>query len=491
MKNLNRRQFLKWGVHTGINVSLGASLGTLGLSALMRSAQASKGLPLNPSKKNEVDPHFFLMITLADPSGLDGSYLFDARPLEMTKAGIIQNYRKTGEPTLWTGTNGISTWATDLVKPLLPFKNDFSILNGVLMDVGFDGHDQNVNYLFTGDPFGGECFIPVLNEQNPRELDAIINGNFNIIQNNGSKSVPLSPDGAQSLVSALKKIPPLRPNSSLFQFVRSRFEANAGGSGALAESSAIIKDAFAHSGHLAETFELLQSQAQPHPSPSENTPGGNSTSGQPTTEDFIRFAAEAFRAGATRSAICVLEQFQLDTHSPSDAKKQPESYATLGQALANLFSLLKSTPYDDHRSIFDVTTFLFGAEFGRTLRQEGAAIDQTGTDHNPLTNSMIIGGKGIKGGQVIGASDFGSVAETLSPTHLSLDPRKLKAMGRPFDFSQCIPRTDLPKEFKPGDYLGVNSVINTLYRRMGVDQKHWRALERNGAAAPVIASLLS
>ena len=47
------------------------------------------------------EPHFFLLIVLN--GGADSSYMFDARPLSMTKAGKIQNYLGK-EPAPWTGT---------------------------------------------------------------------------------------------------------------------------------------------------------------------------------------------------------------------------------------------------------------------------------------------------------------------------------------------------------------------------------------------------
>src|SRR5262245_19622294 len=71
------------------------------------------------------EPHFFLMIVLN--GGADSSYMFDARPLSMTKAGKIQNYLGQ-EPAPWTGRNGIRTLATSLVKPLTPFRDRFSVL---------------------------------------------------------------------------------------------------------------------------------------------------------------------------------------------------------------------------------------------------------------------------------------------------------------------------------------------------------------------------
>ncbi len=88
--------------------------------------------------------------------------MFDARPLSMTRAGKIQNYLGE-EPGVWTGRNGVTTLATRLVAPLRPFRDRFSVLNGVYMTPSFDGHLQNMNFLFSGSPFGGDSFIPHLN----------------------------------------------------------------------------------------------------------------------------------------------------------------------------------------------------------------------------------------------------------------------------------------------------------------------------------------
>ena len=64
------------------------------------------------------DPHFFLFVVLE--GGADPSYMFDARPLSMTRAGKIQNYLGE-EPGVWTGSNGAATLATRLVAPLRTF----------------------------------------------------------------------------------------------------------------------------------------------------------------------------------------------------------------------------------------------------------------------------------------------------------------------------------------------------------------------------------
>src|SRR2546422_3942470 len=63
--------------------------------------------------------------------------------------------------------------------------------------------------------------------------------------------------------------------------------------------------------------------------------------------------------------------------------------------IAGLLKDLKS------RGLLDSTLVIWGGEFGRTPMSEGS----TGRDHNPHGFSMWLAGGGVKGGQVIGATD--------------------------------------------------------------------------------------
>src|SRR5438093_11507652 len=73
-------------------------------------------------------PHFFLMIVLN--GGADASYMFDARPPSMTKAGKIQNYHRRG-PAPFNAATGTSSLRMSMGKPLMPLRYRFSVLNGV------------------------------------------------------------------------------------------------------------------------------------------------------------------------------------------------------------------------------------------------------------------------------------------------------------------------------------------------------------------------
>jgi hypothetical protein len=141
--------------------------------------------------------------------------------------------------------------------------------------------------------------------------------------------------------------------------------------------------------------------------------------------------------------------------------------------------------------MFDVTTVMVVSEFGRSLRISGDRIDDTGTNHNQFANSILVGGKGIRNGMVIGASDLAHAADPASKAHLGIDPMLEKAMGRPFDFKTLRPRTDLPESFAIQDYLTVGSVVNTIYALFGVPKEHYRVLRRELPVAPVLHGLLA
>jgi len=132
-----------------------------------------------------------------------------------------------------------------------------------------------------------------------------------------------------------------------------------------------------------------------------------------------------------------------------------------------------------------------GTGFGTTIRQLGRPIDDTGTDHNPYNNSFLIGGKGIRGGLTIGASDFETVHETLSPAHLTVDPQKLNLMGRPYDFATQTVRTDLPQTINLSDYITSASMVNTLCSLFNVDSSVWRKNGKETTNAPVLTSILA
>jgi hypothetical protein len=456
---------------------LRSGLGTASIALLPWSGRA-----FGRSVARDAEPHYFMQIML--PDGLDCSYMFDARPLAMTAANLQSNYLAE-EPTQWTGSNGQSTWATRLVQPLAPFRDRFSVLNGVVMAASFDGHDQNTNQLFTGNPFGGESFVPHLNAGDGRtSIDYVQMGLLYADVTNAGASMPVQPASAYALVNRLRAAAQLEEADPLWRFVKSRMAAAGQGRGRFSAAAGLMGDGAIEAPGLAAKLRGLDI-AVPNP---EDDLG-----------DSLKVIAQFFRADVSRAAVITIrpkstdpQSFAtLDTHGADQAKDSASFIGSVVEQLVKVIDSLASTPFDEHRSMLDMTTIAVGSEFSRTMRQRGAAIDETGTDHNPLRNSILLGGKGVRGGLVVGESDSRTPDEVLSGAHRTFDPEHLKVMGRPFDPRSMRPVDALPNEYFADQYLSAATVANTIYTIFGVDaSKHWKA-DRNSDAAQPLRGLLT
>jgi hypothetical protein len=416
------------------------------------------------------DKRFLLDIIV--PGGLDQTMLFDARPLAMTTAGAIHNPLNQ-DPMPFSGSNGQAALTASTAAPLMAVRDRFSIVNGIIMSTAFDGHDQNTNVLLSGSPFGGTSFHTPLNAETPAPLDYVRFGQvFATLQD--TKAVELTPPGLKRLVEGVGTLSGMSP-------VVDRY---------LAKETAALGDPYDRfgAGVLAlddstTASKTLQTRLAGISLPEEGDP----------LEGQLAVLKEVFRLGIARGAMMVMETDDIlgfDTHSPGDAQAQGPRYTDLATKLARVFTFLANTAFEGAQSLLEVTTVMVSSEFGRTMRQDFAPITDTGTDHNPLSNSVLIGGAGIKSGLVIGASDFQSATEQLSGAHMELDFQRVKVMGRPFDFTTGMPRADKPATYVATDYLHIASVVNTLFAAFGVDQRSWRSVDRNSPVAPAITQLL-
>jgi uncharacterized protein (DUF1501 family) len=66
------------------------------------------------------------------------------------------------------------------------------------------------------------------------------------------------------------------------------------------------------------------------------------------------------------------------------------------------------------RGLLDSTLVIWGGEFGRMPMSEGS----NGRDHNPHGFCMWLAGGGVKGGQVIGATDSVGLRAAEGKTHV-------------------------------------------------------------------------
>ena len=432
------------------------------------------------------EPHFFLQIII--PGGVDPSYFFDARPLEMTAAKLIQNYSGT-EAILYTGSNGQQTWRSQLMNPLMPYMNKISVINGVHMVAAFDGHPQNMNFLLTGNAFGGEGQLPHFNmtgKKLPLDYLEVGGGFFGADLQNAAGSARLSVNAARNLSEKFRNAPALAAENSVLRQMRKRTANLQNNTSGLAQASWLLDQSLDQTPQVNQLLKNINLAE---------------TKGAETMLQSISMVGELFRGGLARSAMYVFDQFRtgafIDTHSIESAKNQPKVYGDIANDLASVMKHLSETPFDDKRSLFDVTTVMVCSEFARTMRQSASFIsfESTGTDHNQYSNSFLIGGKGIRGGLVLGATDMESIAacqkEAISGAHLAVDRENLMAIGKPFNVATATVSSDRPAEYKAEHYLNCASVANALYDAFGCDKKFYRSMERNGPPVPSLKALLA
>jgi uncharacterized protein (DUF1501 family) len=286
--------------------------------------------------------------------------------------------------------------------------------------------------------------------------------------------VTLAPNALPQLSARLKAASPAQTDDRVGQFIRSRVMANAGGDGRMAAGARMMLSALDQAPDVQRKLAALR---MPGPGLSQEA-------------QTVALIAECFRLMLSRSAIYVLRE-QFDVHDADQAKQQPKLFTDAVQRIAGLFQGLVDTPFDAKRSMFDVTTVMVASEFGRTMRAPDMHIDNTGTNHNQYANSVLLGGKGIRSGLVIGATDLVDEKAPPSNAHLAMDPALEKVMGRPIDLATLQTRPDEPDSFDLQNYLTISSVVNTLYAMFDVPKSRHRPIGRNLPEAPVLRGLLT
>lgn len=465
-------------------------------SLIQYGALGLGGLALNPMLMGKdlaaEEPHYLLVLFVR--GGLDVSYLFDARSLDQYKAKLQTNYFKSPqEPTLWTDARGGQTKVTSLVRPLAKWRPYFSVLNGVLMADNFDGHEQNINFALTGNAFGGDWFAPYLNQKKQFSLDGItfVGDIFADFPTNGGGSITLAPAALGELGQSASKAQKSVGVDPLIQQVAARAAALGGPQGSRPPGRLSQGAQLMHQGIL-DSLPFQKKIAQFRFDESDGIRG------------LLNASMEVYRAGITRTVALSLDKlpdlvnFEFDVHGAELTRRTPEMYGKVIEAVAAVFETLHKTPYSTNgKSFLDVTTVMLLSDFNRTTRQIGVDLDKSGTDHNPLSNTILLGGKGIRGNMIIGATDLdtlsGKTYANVSPAHKNLDPELIKIMGKPFDVKELKVLKTSPASYTRNQYLTFENVINTVFKAFRVTSKEQLrpySGDRSGTAAPSLDKLL-
>jgi uncharacterized protein (DUF1501 family) len=99
-------------------------------------------------------------------------------------------------------------------------------------------------------------------------------------------------------------------------------------------------------------------------------------------------------------------------HHDKIAQEIPKSCREIDRPIAALLRDLKQ------RGLLDSTLVVCGSEFGRTAITQGKDLATAGRDHHPHAFSVWLAGGGVKGGQVLGATDELGWKVTADPVHL-------------------------------------------------------------------------
>lgn len=435
-------------------------------------------------------PQFFLHILLK--GGVDASYLFDARSVAFTDKGKCTNFRQDKSVHLWEDGVGGKTWVTPLAAGLASLRTDFTLLNGVHMARGFDGHPQNVAMAVTGSATGGRLFVSDFPKPANYPLSFLAEGRFDGAETPSLESgVSMRPDIARKLAERFRTATAPDPQSPAFRFIRQRAEGLAAqGGGALSTGAGQFSAGLLGARGIADMQKSMRLCVDVPSSPCESRYKLENTESS-VMADGLKAAGEYFRCGLAPTALLSVD-YLVDTHDVSQARGQDAVYAKIVADLQGVFAFLKQ-PFDEAAGVTfgDVTTLLVTSEFSRSLRQEGKALDDSGTDHNPFTNTVLVAGQGIKKGLIIGATDLDALNAdgdfvAASGAHAMIDPKNLRPMGRPFDHATMRVTAELPATYVDDDYLSYLNIVNTLYRQFGVAEDGYKRFSRTGPIAKTL-----
>ncbi|MBL7715369.1 MAG: DUF1501 domain-containing protein [Bdellovibrionales bacterium] len=276
-------------------------------------------------------------------------------------------------------------------SPLMPHLADIGVVNGIMMyrDVG---HESLSNFLASGNPSG----------MNPRMSSALSfcehRGHGGVMVNGTSDPSP-SPVQQTSLFDL--------SNGSLIQDYQQIKDS-------ILEEDGSSNDYFSE---LVKKLGVVASAADQMSRIKSQIDAQN-----PGIRSEHAWLAAAFASGFSMQANLLpnSDAPTLDSHSNYEADHATAQVASW-QYLADIMTLFKKVPYGSG-SLFDHTTFMAYNEFSRTPYLNAAA----GKDHNPLTNSVLLAGKGVQGGVVVGESQIITRGKSVVNEALHI--------AKPFDF---------------------------------------------------------
>ena len=325
---------------------------------------------------------------------------------------------------------------------LLPFKGQFSVINGLITASRDNGHDANLNYVSTGNGEGKapSLTVELANSAASGPLGVVFSGSTNSLDR-------------QVMISSIGSVESLAESLKLTDF--QNYIANSGtkddyyqGQQALLKSAGQLDDLIARLGKVP--------------------PRGTSSA-----EHDAQILAVTFASGNSLQGQIDIQGLNLDTHSSHEGahlREQSKGWSDV----AAIFNVFRATPIGTRgQSLFDRTVFMVISEFGRTPSLNTAK----GKDHNPLTNSVLLAGGLVKGGQVIGQSHLITKAKSITGASIHT--------ALPIDFTSLkVAQTRKEAEAGAFQYITPEPLVASIAQAMQVDWKRFNSVPANTPTLP-------
>jgi len=372
---MNRRQFIGYGAGSFV-------FGTLPLQSLFAEI-----------RKPGQTPHFFVMIVVE--GGMDCTLGLDPRThLGTDQNDVFLEYRE--DEIYRRGSLSAGPAAKKLFSKHGP---DLLVINGINMRRDAAGHQALVEYICSGSGTGDASHLPV-------EIGSVFrSGPMGVLVTDGGVN-----PGARSI--SLTQITAV---NKLFELGDLENEIKELESGLSTRQLGGLKNA--ELGYLNSLKLILRSRKQMQV--------GTKLTKQVDPTSVGASLARAMATGLSYQGVVKIFG-NLDTHS-QHVGNHLRGQTEVWDQVSDILSAYKATPYGSS-NLFKHTTFMVVTEFSRTPYLNSAK----GKDHNPYTNSVLLAGRGINAGKVVGGSH--------------IIPRSKSPNGQALHFST-------PIDFKTGELV--------------------------------------
>jgi uncharacterized protein (DUF1501 family) len=315
-------------------------------------------------------------------------------------------------------------------KALGPFAQDIAIINGVFQNDIDNGHDANLSYIKTGNGAGlaPSASVATTDYFGRTPLGLLVLDSSPVF---ASKKVS---------VTSVRDITSWVLGSDFSSIVKSRAKEKTNQMTDLMLSQQAVLELGPYRKQMLARIEKSRKSLS-------------------SNKDEVQTLLACLGSGAARVAEIEIRPANdnLDTHSDHVGRHLAGQKDVWNQ-IAELFKLSKSVPFKNSASsVFDKTTFVVVSDFARTPYLNS----NNGKDHNPNTNSVLIAGRGVRGGQVIGKSHI--ISRKKSPKQQSIHT------GFPLDYKTLLTVEDRTRAgSEVVDFIYPENVMATVYQCAGL-----------------------